>query len=300
METGGNLPRREWLALGALGLSGCAVPSNSDTSRDDNRRSKLRLEPAAAGRASRGRASAKAEFQREFIASGANFRYAPHPAHGRAWSRDLESGYKSFKNDARVGFAVKNLRSGRYLAEHNADEIMMGGSMPKPAVSAIVLERHKGKLSRENFMHIVKVCDKSINASWRALGGLYSIEDERAFFRKYNLPSSRIRGNAQSPRFYCEFFQRCVNYQLDYGNELLLEAMRRAQYGRGRWYLPRSISYIGGKTGTYNEWKHEGLWFNKGGTPYAIVVYTKGHFGRGENYWKMGALFGGLYRQYVA
>lgn len=172
--------------------------------------------------------------------------------------------------------------------------------MPKPALSAIVLERYKGKLSRENFMHIVKVCDKSINASWRALNTLYTIEDERAFLRKYNLPHSAILGNAQSPRFYCEFFRRCVNYQLDYGNELLLEAMRRAQYGRGRWYLPRSISYIGGKTGTFNDWKHEGLWFNKGGTPYAIVVYTKDYFGRGENYWKMGALFGGLYRQYVA
>ena len=294
METGGNTPpRREWLALAALGLGGCAVPSNETPDRD--RRSK----PAAAGRSGRGKTAAKAELQREFYASGANFRYPPHPAHGRAWDSKLESGYKSFKHDARVGFAVQNLRTGRYLAEHNADEQKMGGSMPKPALSGIILERNKGHLSKENFMHIVKVCDKSINASWRALTPLYTMEDERAFFRKYNLPPSRIRSNYQSPRFYCEFFRRCVNYQLDYGNELLLEAMRRAQYGRGRWYLPRSISYIGGKTGTYNEWKHEGLWFNKGGTPYAIVIYTKGYFGRGDSYWKMGAMFGGLYRQYI-
>ncbi len=148
-------------------------------------------------------------------------------------------------------------------------------------------------------MHIVQVCDKSINASWRALNQLYSIEDERAFLKKYNLPYSAILGNAQSPRFYSEFFRLCVNYRIEYGNELLLEAMRRAQYGRGRWYLPASITYIGGKTGTFNDWKHEGLWFRHNGTFYAITIYTKGYFGRGENYWKMGALFGGLFREHI-
>lgn len=299
MKNEGNLQRREWLALSALGLAGCV---GSPGSREADYRSKPASSAAArrGGASSRGKMVAKAEFEREFLASGANLRFPPHPAHGRAWTSDLEAGYKSFKHDARVGYAVQNLRTGNYLAEHNADEQKFGASMPKPALSAIVLDRNKGQLSRTNFMHIVQVCDKSINASWYALTPLYTIEDERAFFQKYNLPPSQIRANFQSPRFYSEFFRRCVNYQLEHGNELILEATRRSQFGRGRWYLPSSITYIGGKTGTYNEFKHEGLWFNHRGTFYSIVIYTKGHFGRGDNIWKMGALFGGLYRQYVA
>ena len=199
-----------------------------------------------------------------------------------------------------MAFAVQNLSTGGYLAEQRADEVMFGGSMPKPAVSAALLERRQGILSRDEYMHIVKVCDRSINASWKALLPLFTHADEQAFEQKYGLPDIGIRSNHQSPRFYSEFFQRAVNYRFDYGCELLLEGMRRAQFGRGRWYLPREISYVGGKTGTYGEWKHEGLFFRYRNRHFSIVIYTKGHFGRGQNYWKMGALFGGLFREYIA
>ena len=240
-------------------------------------------------------------FQQGFVASGAAFRFRPHPAHGRLWTTDLQASYDRFKNDARVSYAVQNLDgSGAYLAEQNADELMFGGSMPKPAVSACLLERRHGILTRDEYMHIVKVCDRSINASWKALLPLFNHSDEQAFERKYGLPDVGIRSNYQSPRFYSEFFQRAINYRFDYGCELLLEAMRRAQFGHGRWYLPREISYVGGKTGTYGEWKHEGLFLRYRGRAYSIVVYTKGHFGRGTNYWRMGALFGGLFREFIA
>jgi hypothetical protein len=278
------------LSLSApVSLWGCVPTENSVTA----------LSSSAPNRTGRGRAAAQREFEEKFLASGANFRFSPHPAHGRVWTRELQRGYDSFKHDPRVGYAVKNLRSGRYLATHNADEQKFGGSMPKPAVAATLLEARKGNLTRDEFMHIVKVCDRSINASWKALLGKFTHADEQAFERKYGLPDVGIRANTQSPRFYAEFFERCVNYKLDYGCELLLEGMRRAQFGRGRWYLPSSITYVGGKTGTSGEYKHEGLFFKYHGTPYAIVVYTKGHFGRGSNYWKMGAMFGGLFREYI-
>ena len=246
------------------------------------------------------KAAAVREFQEGFVASGAALRYAPHAAHGRPWTSSLQASYDSFKNGSRVAFAVQNLDSGHYLAEQRADEVMFGGSMPKPAVSATLLERRQGILTRDEFMHIVKVCDRSINASWKALLPLFNHADEQAFEQKYGLPDIGIRSNHQSPRFYSEFFQRAVNYRFDHGCELLLEAMRRAQYGRGRWYLPREISYVGGKTGTYGEWKHEGLFFRYRHRHYSIVIYTKGHFGRGQNYWRMGALFGGLFRENIA
>ena len=76
--------------------------------------------------------------------------------------------------------------------------------------------------------------------------------------------------------------------------------MRRNQFGRGRWYLPAEITYVGGKTGTDGQFKHEGLFFYYRGTPYAIVLYTCGRFGREENFWRIGALFGGLFREYIA
>ncbi|HYF37366.1 MAG TPA: hypothetical protein VD994_18845, partial [Prosthecobacter sp.] len=120
------------------------------------------------------------------------------------------------------------------------------------------------------------------------------------FEAKYQLPDVPLRANAQSPRYYAEFFERCVNYRLDHGCELLLEAMRRNQYGIGHWYLPAEISYLGGKTGNAGDYQHEGLYFYYRGTPYAIVLYTADRFAMDGNFWRIGALFGGLFREYIA
>jgi len=217
-----------------------------------------------------------------------------------AWTPELQRGYEGLKHDSRVSFAVKNLSSGRYLAEYQADRVMTGASMPKPAVSAVLLDARGGRLTTEEYQHIVNACDLSINASWHAMLSRFTQADEQRFEAKYGLPDVPIRGNGQSPRFYAEFFERCVNYKIDHGCELLLEAMRRNQFGRGRWYLPAEITYIGGKTGTDGPYKHEGLFFKYRGTDYAIVLYTNGHFGRSENFWRIGALFGGLFREYIA
>ncbi len=237
------------------------------------------------------------EFQRRFLASGAAFRYYPRGARGLAWTARQEASYRAHRADPRVGYAVKNLATGRYLAEFQADKLFMGGSMPKPAVAAVLLERRRGALSRDEFQHIVKACDRSENASWFYLLGLIGPYDEQLFKAKYSLPNVAIRDNWLTPRFYAEFYERCVNYRLDHGCELLLEAMRRDQYGTGRWTMPRSITYIGGKTGNYGEWDHESLFFYHGATPYSIVVFTRGHFASGAN-WKLGSMMGGLFRDY--
>ncbi len=247
-----------------------------------------------------GQMSAKQEFKTKFLASGASLRYGAHGAHGRPWTDKLEQGYESFKKHPDVCYAVKNLRTGGYKVAHNADLQMHGGSMPKPAVAGCLLEKKKGNLTREEFQHIVNVCDRSVNASWKALLSRFDASDEQRFEQKYRLPNVGIRANTQSARFYAEFFHRCVNYRIDHGCELLLEAMRRSQFGAGRYYLPRSITYVGGKTGTSGGFKHEGLFFKHRGSAYAIVVYSKNGFGSGGNIWKMGAMFGGLFREYVA
>jgi hypothetical protein len=82
-----------------------------------------------------------------------------------------------------------------------------------------------------------------------------------------------------------------------HGCELLLEAMRRDQYGLGRWVMPASINYIGGKTGNYGEWDHESLFFYYRNTPYAIVLYTRGNFAPGN---QLGCMMGGLFYDYCA
>lgn len=209
----------------------------------------------------------------------------------------MEQTYRAHRRDPRIGYAVKNLHTGRYLAEFQADQLFFGGSMPKPAVAATLLEKRRGHLTREEFQHIVYVCDKSINASWFALLSRITLADEQHFERKYNLPNVEIINNRQSPRFYAEFYERCVNYRLDHGCELLLEAMRRDQYGLGRWVMPASITYIGGKTGNYGEWDHESLFFYHRGTPFAIVLYTRGSFAPGN---QLGCMMGGLFREYCA
>jgi|GEM_PF-617974 len=247
----------------------------------------------------KGRISAQQEFREKFLASGAQLRYAPHGAHGRAWTSDLEQGYQSFKNHPDVSYAVKRIGGG-YRATHNADRLMHGGSMPKPVVAACLLEKKKGNLTREEFQHVVNACDRSVNASWRAMLARFDHGDEQHFERKYRLPDVGIRANQFTAKFYAEFLDRCVRYEIDHGCELLLEAMRRSQYGRGRWYLPRSISYVGGKTGTSAGFKNEGLFLKYRGGSWAIVVFTKNNFGSGGNIWRMGALFGGLFREHVA
>ena len=65
----------------------------------------------------------------------------------------------------------------------------------------------------------------------------------------------------------------------------------------GRWVLPASITYIGGKTGNYGEWDHESLFFYHRNTPYAIVLYTRGNFAPGN---QLGCMMGGLFHEYCA
>jgi hypothetical protein len=262
-----------------LALVGCAVPATS-----------------VLGISAR-KARAQWEYHNRFLASGARLRFRAHSAHGRPWTSGMEQVYRAHRRDPRVGYAVKNLHTGRYLAEFQADRLFVGGSMPKPAVAATLLEKRQGNLTREEFQHIVYVCDKSINASWFTLLSRITLADEQHFEQKYNLPNVQIINNQQSPRFYAEFYERCVNYRLDYGCELLLEAMRRDQYGLGRWVMPASITYIGGKTGNYGEWDHESLFFYHRGTPFSIVLYTRGHFAPGN---QLGCMMGGLFREYCA
>jgi hypothetical protein len=237
------------------------------------------------------------EYRNRFLASGARLRFRSHSAHGRPWTSSMEYVYRTHRRDPRIGYAVKNLATGRYLAEFQADKLFLGGSMPKPAVAAVLLEKRRGNLTREEFQNIVYACDQSINASWYYLMARITQADEQYFERKYSLPDVQIINNWQSPRFYAEFYERCVNYRLDYGNELLLEAMRRDQYGLGRWVMPASINYIGGKTGNYGEWDHESLFFYYRNTPYAIVLYTRGNFAHGN---QLGCMMGGLFREYCA
>ncbi|MCB1275967.1 hypothetical protein [Prosthecobacter sp.] len=267
------------LGIAPAALAGCAGPASS------------LLSPAAR------KTRAQWEYHNRFLASGARLRFRPHAAHGRPWTSSMEYVYRTHRRDPRVGYAVKNLATGRYLAEFQADKLFFGCSMPKPAVAAVLLEKRRGNLTREEFQNVVYVCDQSINASWFYLLARITPADERNFEWKYHLPNVDIINNWQSPRFYAEFYERCVNYRLDYGCELLLEAMRRDQYGLGRWVMPSSITYIGGKTGNYGEWDHESLFFYHRGTPYAIVLYTRGNFAPGN---QLGCMMGGLFRDYCA
>ncbi|WP_166647132.1 serine hydrolase [Prosthecobacter fusiformis] len=296
--------KRRHLLKNALGLSsalltGCALPPLSEVSRTG-----LVFAPAGGGTpflsGGARRTLALREYQQTFLVSGASFRCAPKPAFGLAWTNHLQHGYTRSKRDPRIGYAVKNLATGTYLAEHQADLVMNGCSMPKPALSAVLLDARAGRLTREEFQHIVNVCDLSINASWMALLARISHDNEQTFEAKYSLPDVPLRENAQSPRYYAEFFERCVNYRLDHGCELMLEAMRRNQYGIGHKYLPAEVTYLGGKTGNYADYQHEGLFFYYQGTPYAIVLYTGQRFALDGNYWLISALFGGLFREYIA
>ena len=290
----------------------CACPPSPPQSRREWLRRALCALPAAFGASgcvagqggSLGIAARKNralwEYRQFFLGSGASFRFYPRGSNGQPWTAQLDHAYRAHRRDPRVAYVVKNLATGRYLAEFQADQLFTGSSMPKPAVGAILLERKRGNLTDVEFQHIVNACDRSENASWYYLLGRIGPYDEQAFKARYALPHSNIRENLLSPRFYAEFYERCVNYRLNHGCEFLLEAMRRDQFGLGRRTLPRSITYIGGKTGNYAQWDHESLFFYHGATPYAIVLFTRGHFAPDGLDWKLGAMMGGLFRDYCA
>jgi len=166
--------RRTWLQRGLLALpaalAGCAGPATS----------------VLGGSARKTRA--QWEYHNRFLASGARLRFRSHSAHGQPFTAGMEYVYRTHKRDPRVGYAVKNLATGRYLAEFQADKLFLGGSMPKPAVAAVLLEKRRGNLTREEFQNIVYACDQSINASWYYLMARITHADEQYFERKYNLP----------------------------------------------------------------------------------------------------------------
>ena len=63
---------------------------------------------------------------------------------------------------------------------------------------------------------------------------------------------------------------------------------------RSRKYLP-STSYVGGKTGTWNnQYTHDSAWFNIGNNWYAISVFSDGS----DTSETLALLFGGLCKEY--
>lgn len=277
--------RRDWLramvASVPAALAGCVGPGG------------VMLDGASR------RNAAQWEFHDRFLASGARFRCRPYGGQGRIWTPQLDRFYRAHRTDSKISYAVKNLHTGQYLVEHQADRTFFGGSMPKPPIAAMLLEKRQGACSYDEFMHIVYVCEKSVNSSWVALHSRLTPSDEAAFKWRHRLPQADVLGNWLTPRFYAEFLERCVNYRLEHGCEVLLEGMRRDQYGFGRLYLPRHLTYAGSKTGNYGEWDHEAVFFYHGSTPYAITLFTRGNFAPGKSNIPLGAMIGGLYREYV-
>jgi hypothetical protein len=68
-----------------------------------------------------------------------------------------------------------------YHAAFQAVRLFMGRSIPKPMISAMLLEKRGVALSYEKFMHVVLVCDKSVNSSWMALKSRLTSADEASF-----------------------------------------------------------------------------------------------------------------------
>ncbi|HYF37399.1 MAG TPA: hypothetical protein VD994_19010, partial [Prosthecobacter sp.] len=136
------------LCLPSAFLAGCALPPLSAVRPTGVVFAPGSGTPLLTGTAAR-RALALREYQQTFLVSGATFRFGPKPAFGKPWTNQLERGYATSRNDSRISYAVKNLATGMYLAEHQADRLMNGCSMPKPALSAVLLEARGGRLSTE-------------------------------------------------------------------------------------------------------------------------------------------------------
>lgn len=211
-----------------------------------------------------------------------------------------DSSYKTALARPRVYWAVYDINKNKLLAQsQNSTKNIYGASVSKAVVVACAYNNNNGTLpTQSDIGKAIRLLTVSDNDVWTALGNLAGGDSAvDSFSQKLGLANmlpSR-KNNKINPVGMCLFWNNTLrnNYK---GAESVFKISSSCQThsSRSRKYLP-STSYVGGKTGTWNnQYTHDSAFFNVGDNWYAITVLSDGS----DSSETIAVLFGGLFKQY--
>lgn len=200
----------------------------------------------------------------------------------------------------KVSWAVYDINKNKLLAQStNATKNVYGASVSKAVVVGCAYDKNGGTLpTQTDIGKAIRLLTISDNNMWDSLVKLAGGNEEVDLFSKKlglaNMLPSRSN-NKINPIGMCLFWNDTLRNQYK-GAESVFKITSSCQThsSRSRKYLPSS-SYVGGKTGTWNnQYTHDSAYFNVGNNWYAITVLSDGS----DSSETIAVLFGGLFKKY--
>lgn len=215
--------------------------------------------------------------------------------------------YRELKENKSVYWMVTDIDTETIIAQgKNTDHVLEGASISKPLVAAAALDKNGGYLKKNSDWQDLfeLLVESENNPYWDRIQGLAGGKaGVDAFTKRMGYKGTQAshydnRVNAADlAKFLFDIFHgRFV------GTEALFKVMSACNTGRDHndekspKYTPSDI-YMGGKTGTWNQYLHDMRFLLIGDKWYSIVILTEiPKNNRNEN---VAVLFGGLLREYI-
>ncbi len=211
------------------------------------------------------------------------------------------SKYKSYKKNSSVFWAVYDMNSNQLLgSSSNASTNIYGASVPKVCVAAAAFANNDGVLKNSDYEKVIKLLTKSDNTVWNDIqklaGGPKGVNDW-AESMGYRMKPARNAGNQSNAIDMCKFWSDAYNNKFKGADSILrISSSCKTSGSRSLKLMPSNV-YIGGKTGTYNEYNHDSCWIQDGGKFFSITVLTELGSSGSE---AIAQMFRGLYDEYCA
>ncbi len=226
---------------------------------------------------------------------------------GTAFGKEQMEEYKTLKGNKLVHWIVRDLESGTVIGvrQDTVEKTIEGASVPKALVAAAALNKNNARFKKdEHWFKAYELLVESINDYWNDIQALAGGAAEVNKFsetmgyehmRPAHDDSDTVNALYLAQFLYDIFHDRFV------GSEPLYKIMAACNTGRGDppatakgpKYIPTDV-YMGGKTGTWNQYQHDMRFLRVKNHWYAIVVLSE--TGKSED---VAIMFGGIFREYL-
>ncbi|MBT5342317.1 hypothetical protein HOL59_01915 [Candidatus Woesearchaeota archaeon] len=217
---------------------------------------------------------------------------------GKTFGASEQQKYISLKTNNEIHWAVIDLETGKLFAQGaTANKVVYGASITKPFIAAALLEKDQN-LDSFTWSSIFSLIVESKNPDWTPLekqaGGAKEVEK---FVQKmgYSKTEGSRHGNKVNALELSQFLYDSYQNHYD-GGEALFKIMSACATAakKGQKYLPKNV-YVGGKTGTHEQYYHMMATINYNNHYYGIVV-----LGETKSHEDIAVMVGGLFKEYVA
>lgn len=215
----------------------------------------------------------------------------------KAFTPELEREYRKLRSDPQVAFSIRDLDSGRVVAESaNAGQSFYGASVSKPVVAAALLDARGGRLSPQEWNDVYKLIAVSDGATWgltqKRAGGAHQVS---AFTSRmgYSMNAEHAVGNINA-RDMTKFLQDVAQERFP-GAEAISKIMAGSINGQdmSHKYLPTHVR-IADKAGIWGANRHDAAILQIGNKRYGVTVMSSKNSEEA-----VAIMFGGLARQYL-